>query len=1559
MHKTIILLSILLLSQTLFAAPQLTMFDRFPSSKGGPDTRGAIWYNEDNHQIFVAGHGKGLWKIDECGNEYGQTTNKDNGIWDIGHNRDYIFAIGKSGLFIYDEDGNYLNSLNGIQGEGIYVKGDYAYIVNEKEGISIVNVENINKPFIVDTVMKGEKFSQIRGGTIKQKIPFLDKEISVDMLYISSLDGKLYLFEREGSKIYYKDDITIFSGSEARKIFAGKKELVYVNSNFGELAVVKVDKNNLKLHQAGSWKSSEAHGKGQQSPAAGGVFVKEIKDGKEKKTYAIITAADGNSDGYLYWLDVTDPENITKVDSLHDTQESYGFNDIWINDTRIYLASHDGFAFMAMEGTRNTPLISIRQEDGTYFRDGNVTQEAKNAGDTKTFYAKIENSDESHALKTRLNAPSGTDTWEYKYYRDDTDITEKIISQNGYIVELSAGDSFQIKIEATPLSKTASDTIITITAANKETKEVCGKPLESHGVNAIVKFSDGTAFSCDGTAYIFTSHSSKEEPTDVYITDIVSGNFELKSSDINPANINAIGYNITDNYIWGYDKVTEEVKRIDKNYHVKAYKITGLPEHGYHAGDVSADGILYLFTKYYDGGKKIYKVDLNPSSSEYLKMVGDITLPKKIYTSDFAFHPTDNMIYYAGNSNLFKIDPETGKIYDLGNLGLGEKKIFIGTFFDDKGYFYIQENKGTVYRIDITDPAHPNAKAEKFSTFPVTSYSDGARCAKAPMSSPTTPPECKLSFPGAISSTKDIITLGNNVTIKGNSNGVLTTKMLKTGAATTCDSKKCQKSNTLAQKFSFKLQTGNGEDGVIKKRGSFSITKNKNYQKIYIETNSVVTIENAIVKIQKEFQLNSATTLNIKGNVTIHVDKFQLNQKGIINIDGTLKVIANEFYINSNAKINNNKPQNFIVLAKKIIDFNNAGKVNGIFYSEKDLKLDNTNNIYGALTASFIDINNYTTVDYSADAVNSFCNPSTTTSNTSYFNVWDQDESIDHQIIKTKIVDDDINLTFASLNQAGDQFKATDIKNIKVALFSPTEQLTIWHTLIPETSTHMDITFNTNDFAYFNQQHKAFKEVKAIMQYKDKNGTIQYATSSDTFAIRPKRYDLVLDGDPSDFVAGKPFDITVKAVGATGQIVSNYNESKDVYDFVYSETKSAQGCQTGELNITKADFSGGIAVAKARYNEVGILKLKVYEIENSNSEYAHIDKADTTERYINPDQKESQEFNIGKLVWHWNLQNGANHYTFFSSNPLKMGATLDIEITTQSTNGENTENFHKSCYAKDISIDVAFQRDRSTEILQPLAQYEDINHTIHEIPVSQMAEGVQEGTFTFKIEKELFNNATASKAVKLNFLRTANQPIDPLDYKITKIKASLGSVTAEEMTNKKVTYLYARAYAPNQSSTGTKMQAKIFYEAYCKNADRNHYGLGGYPESVDNIYWYILPESETNGLDFSHVAEGITGGTTSGSVPGSMTVITSLFEKLEKMNKTSINIQAKKIPLRTRLSFQPEDYLVFDPYNASVTKHYFIISLTPKPKNWAGRGKIGTTVDTQISSRNYFDIIDW
>jgi len=1480
MKRSLLFLFLPLFATLLLAAPSLEMFERFPDKEGGPDTRGAIWYDQNKHTIFVADHGKGLWKIDECGEEYGQTTNQDNGIWDISQEGDHLYAVGKNGLYIYDREGEYLNSLNGIQGEGIYVKEGYGYIVNEKGGITIVNLKDTEHPFVIDTVMTGEQFSQIRGGEVTLSSESGDEQ-KQKLLYVTSLDGKLYLFEISGSTLKYKDDLALFStGTEARKLFVGKKELVYINSNYGELAIVKLDKESLTLKKIGAWKSSENHG--------------------------------------------------------------------WLNDTRIYLAAHDGFCFMGMKGARNVPKIAIRDANGTYQED-NLTMHIDNAGDKKLFFVKVSNEDDSRILSTRLSASKAEDGWEYRYFDGDMEITDKITSAEGYILyNMNPGISREIRLVVKALKESARDVVITFRASNKESKVVCGRAIEEKSVQAVITF-DGAPepFTCNGNAYIFTSHDSKNNPTDVYLTDIVSGNFDKVAEDINPTNINAIGYNITDNFLWGYDKVTEEVKRIDKNYRIKAYKVTGLPEYGYHAGDVSKEGILYLFTRYYDDGKKIYKVDVNPASANYLQMVGEIELSQKIYTSDFAFHPKDNKIYFAGNSDLFRIDPDSGKVDNLGDLGLGRNNIFVGTFFDAPGYLYIQQNSGDVYRIDLTDPIHPDSRAKLFSKFDVTSYSDGARCPNAPVDTPPPPEnsECIAAFPGAVSSTNDEIQINVDTKIYGTTDHTLITKQLSTSKRVTCDDAPCKKSNTLAKKINFDLLLGDGKDGdqILSDNKTLTISSDKSYKKFQTGQHNVITINGDItIRSQSDFYINQATKININGNVVIYADKFDSNQAGIFDINGSLKIITNVFYLNSGNRLQNiPKPESFVVLAKDIVDINSQVNFKGLFYSGGDIQINNNTKITGALTGNYIDINNHSLINYDADAVKNYCGTVESNKTTSsHFNVWDIDESIDHPVIKTKVVGEDINLTFASLNETGTAFKESEARNIKVALFSPSEQLTIWHSLALETATHMNVTFKPEDFAYYHHQNKAFKAVKVFIKYEDKNGTSNIATSTDSFAIRPKSYRLSLS-PTGDINASETFHLKLEAVGADNKRVLNYEENENVYTIGATEIKP--GCSTGTLSVAKKPFSAGVAQnIEASYDNVGRVDIAVRE--QNGSEFAAIDRSDTniSIRLIGDTKIAAVKFRPKNFALSWRLKNfNEEEYTYYSNDLEKMSAKLLLSITAKSAGHTTTTNYKEGCYSRDVDLTIRFETN--TTLSQPMTL---LAKTLSGAESQKDIDVPSSTDITLHIDKSAFENGENNETVMINFKREANKVREPVRLVVDEVGVkdsdAVGGTAAtasggEDMAD----FYYVRAHTPDWQGVGKEIEAKIFYEAYCKKCDKRYFHLEGRAESTDSVFWYMLPVGM--GCDFS----------------STLTLRKTAGAAAAKIDRQRIRLSAPKTPYINVVDYIPESYLRFNPFNASVTQHHFKVRFTTGSSKWAGRGKQGATVDAKVSKRDNSMKLEW
>ena len=1317
--------------------------------------------------------------------------------------------------------------------------------------------------------------------------------------------------------------------------------MIYVNSNYGELAVVKVDKENLTLNKKGLWKSSDNHGNGGKAPASGGVFVTEIKNGDEKKMYALITAADDNEDGYLYWLDVTDPTNITKVDSLHDTDENYGFNDIWLNDTKIYLAAHNGFCFMGMDSTRNIPVISIKDSDGNFKEDINVTKHAEKINDTKTFYVKINNHDNSNKLDARVTAPKAQNGWEYAFYDGDHNITEKITGKNGYIIEnIPASDSHTLKITMTPISNNATDATITFNATNKETKAVCGKPIESDKVVLRTTFLGSNIFSCSENSYIFTS-SSKKDPLDSYNINIITGESHLEKSHFHDVNINAIGYNILDNYIWGYDRIEHKIARVDANYHVDLHDVSELPDKDFVAGDVSPKGILYLYDKD-DKDAIIYGIDVNSSSSNYLKVVNSFKLEDRIKTSDMAFNPIDGRLYFINNDNgdLYRLNVSNHKLENLNNTEMQvKKKNSGGNYFDRDGNFYIYNNTGAIYKVDISDPDNVNPKATFLHDAPEFESKDGARCPNAPAPKEPEKNECTLAFPGALSSTNDEIQINDKTKIYGTTNHTLITETLSTKKSVRCDDEPCKKSDTLAKTLSFDLDLGNGKDGdkILTDNKNLTISSDKAYKKFQTGQNNKITIDgNITIKSQSDFYINQKSEITINDNVVIYADKFDANQANQFKINGSLKIIANIFYLNSDNKLYDiPSADKFIVLAKDKIDINSHVDFKGIFYSGGDIQVNDHTRIIGAMTGNYIDVNDHSYIEYDADAVDTYCLPKIV--KPSHFNVWDRDESINHQVIKTKIVGKDIDLTFATLDDTGTAFEETKAKDIQVALFSNTAgQLTIWNSLILDKVTKMNITFSSDDFAFYGHKNEAFKAVKVFIKYKDSNGTEKIQKSSDSFALRPNNYKISTIKTTPKYKAGEDFNITVKAVDYSGNVVTNYNENSNVYKIDYNETNSSY--ITGVLSGSQANFNNGVAKFQAKYSEVGKIDFNISEV--ISNEFASIDQGDGTtqnQRSIGNYSYNMERIYPSKIeITSWDFKSNGN-YTYYSTQAKDMGASLDINLSVKNKDDATLKNF-EGIYAEDISIELNHNVISGTlPTVTPI--FVDITTNTNLTHVMDTANKIK-----YKIEHNIFNNGIGGKNLKVNFTRDTSKVMEPLKWNISNPHAStLSNAIGDAIGNKEVIYLYVRAHAPNQQAQGKNLDAKIYYEVYCKDCTKSNFSIENLNESIDDIYWYILnPPYNTTSCNFS----------------GEHGLISNQIVKTPHSNDKII-LKASKTPYTDKVIYDPNPWLVYNRFNPSATSHSFRVEFNSAgDSKWAGQGKVGLTVDRKISKASY-QKMDW
>jgi len=237
-------------------------------------------------------------------------------------------------------------------------------------------------------------------------------------------------------------------------------------------------------------------------------------------------------------------------------------------------------------------------------------------------------------------------------------------------------------------------------------------------------------FNCDYNAYLF-------QYNDIYALDLASGNSYLVKKDITPGNINALGYNPADGYIWGsLSTPSKSIVKIGKNFSTEVVYIPELPTSNRYVGDVREDGVYYLKP----GGSTYYLVDLNPNSNTYKQFITSKTLSSNINIHDWAFNAVDGLLYTVekGTNILYRINPETGVATSLGVVPIlnGVNYTFGAVYFDVEGRFYVSANQtGTVYVIQDVQNLEIGSVIESnlFAFGPSSSLNDGARCPTAPV----------------------------------------------------------------------------------------------------------------------------------------------------------------------------------------------------------------------------------------------------------------------------------------------------------------------------------------------------------------------------------------------------------------------------------------------------------------------------------------------------------------------------------------------------------------------------------------------------------------------------------------------------------------------------------------------------------------------------------------------------------------------------------------------------------------------------------------------------------
>ncbi|MFT7683588.1 MAG: LruC domain-containing protein [Moritella dasanensis] len=197
--------------------------------------------------------------------------------------------------------------------------------------------------------------------------------------------------------------------------------------------------------------------------------------------------------------------------------------------------------------------------------------------------------------------------------------------------------------------------------------------------------------------------------------------------------VNAIAFNETDRYIYGFNKQELALVKFDRNFKGTVLNFTNPPANNFYVGDIYEN--KYYFYRKNTG---LFYTSLDSSGPDYLTIKKINGANQNMTIADFAFHPTNGYLYAVESNSgiLYKINPADGSAESLGNTGFtAPGSAFGAAYFDVLGFLYfVRNNDGNIYRTDITNPA----STVYFAKASPTNSNDGARCANAPVISTNT-----------------------------------------------------------------------------------------------------------------------------------------------------------------------------------------------------------------------------------------------------------------------------------------------------------------------------------------------------------------------------------------------------------------------------------------------------------------------------------------------------------------------------------------------------------------------------------------------------------------------------------------------------------------------------------------------------------------------------------------------------------------------------------------------------------------------------------------------------
>lgn len=252
---------------------------------------------------------------------------------------------------------------------------------------------------------------------------------------------------------------------------------------------------------------------------------------------------------------------------------------------------------------------------------------------------------------------------------------------------------------------------------------------ESHLLNN--ELLDGYYFGHDFThPFTLLSLAYQVNPTNTCLSsfNLVTGQYTTLCELSADHHYGALSFNPLDNHLYGYDRYSHCVFRLDATGSFIHYALPDLPIKNFNLSDITNKGHMILYESL---DTSYYIIDVCPHSPHYMQVIESHTGITPLDIEDWSMNPLDDCLYGINREGyVIKLNPYTQELSSLITTG-SPPHSSCGCLFDHQGHLYgLFKNLNSLYKF-ILHPDH--AEAELFTSLSRTPLSSLARCANAPL----------------------------------------------------------------------------------------------------------------------------------------------------------------------------------------------------------------------------------------------------------------------------------------------------------------------------------------------------------------------------------------------------------------------------------------------------------------------------------------------------------------------------------------------------------------------------------------------------------------------------------------------------------------------------------------------------------------------------------------------------------------------------------------------------------------------------------------------------------